>query len=172
MQAAAILASWFGIQASSKPPRFVVSIGAIPAGNVVIFVNGDEATQPALHVPFRGSSVSLSANPSDVNGSALVLSGDDDAGLLNVARGLALMPVSHLPPGQVPKRIGQAVRIGDFALPPARKPDDAPRWLTTDRGDLALDDQLAAGHGVERLEAGAGVFSGSARPSTTARSRT
>jgi cellulose synthase (UDP-forming) len=133
LQAAAIVASWFGIQASSKPVRYTVSVGNIPAGNVVIFANGDLAKQPNLQVSAGGGALTITANPSDPDGSALVLSADDDSQLVTVARALALMKVSHLPPGQRPPSLGKSVRIGNFALPAQRKPDDAPRWLTTDK---------------------------------------
>ena len=132
LQAAGIVASWFGILTSSKPVHFTVSIGRIPPGNVVVFANSDAALLPAsLMIPTDGASLSLKPNPSDPDGAALVLAGSDDTQLLTVARSLSLMTVSH--PGAAAPLLGDSVRIADFPLPPPRKPDDAPRWLTTEK---------------------------------------
>src|SRR5205814_2887967 len=46
LQAAGIVASWFGVLADSRPIRFPVSIGAIPSGNAII-IGESAATLPA-----------------------------------------------------------------------------------------------------------------------------
>jgi cellulose synthase (UDP-forming) len=132
LQAAGIVASWLGILASSKPVRFSVSIGHIPPGNVVVFANNN-VIPSALQIPVGGSSLSVKRNPSDSVGSALVLAGDNDVQLLMVARSLALTHSEHLQAGEAAPRLGESIRGLDFALPPPRKPDDAPRWLTTEK---------------------------------------
>jgi cellulose synthase (UDP-forming) len=132
LQAAGIVASWFGTLASSKPVHFSVSIGHIPPGNVVVFANNG-AAQSTLQIPVGGPSLSVKRNPSDAVGSVLVLAGDNDVQLLMVARSLALTHHEHLQAGEAAPRLGESIRISDFALPPPRKPDDAPRWLTTEK---------------------------------------
>ena len=44
LQAAGIVASWFGILADSRPIRFPVSIGTIPAGNAIVI--GETGSRP------------------------------------------------------------------------------------------------------------------------------
>jgi cellulose synthase (UDP-forming) len=133
LQAAGVVASWFGMLASSKPVRFTVSIGEIPHGNAVIFANDARLLPAFLQIPSGGASLSIKTNPSDPDGSVLVLSGDGDGELLNVARALSLMTIAHPKEGEFVPRIGDSVRIADFALPEPRKIDDAPRWLPTDK---------------------------------------
>ncbi len=133
LQAASVVASWFGIQTSSKPVHFTVTLGRIPQGNVVVFANPGSPMANLLDIPAGGASMSIRPNPSDPQGSALVLAGDDDSQLLLTARSLALMTVAHPGPGEAPTLLGESVRLTDFPLPEPRKPDDAPRWLNTDR---------------------------------------
>ncbi len=136
LQAASIVASWLGILASTRQPHFSVSIGTIPKGNVIVFANGSAGGTPLpaeLRAPTAGQSLSIKVNPSDPDGSALVLAGDDDSQLLNVARSLALMTVHFLDPGVTNPTLGDTVQIGDFPLPNPRGIDDAPRWLSTER---------------------------------------
>ena len=129
LEAAGIVASWFGTRAKATPVRFSVSIGDIPAGNVVLIEN---AAPDAAANPPAGSSLSLRANPSDPEGTMLVLAGANEAELLNAARSLALMAdpdstsIAHT-------SLGDTIQIGDFPLPATRGVDDAPRWLRTDR---------------------------------------
>lgn len=133
LQAASVVASWFGIQASTRPIHYTVAVGRIPLGNVVVFASQGSGLASLLNIPPGGPSLSIRTNPSDTEGSALVLAGDDDEQLLLVARSLALMNVAHPKPGEAPALLGDSVRLADFALPAPRKPDDAPRWLTTER---------------------------------------
>ncbi|MDR3734130.1 MAG: UDP-forming cellulose synthase catalytic subunit [Acidobacteriaceae bacterium] len=133
LRAAGIVASWFGIQASTRPVHFTVSIGQIPQGNVIVFTNQGASQASTLGIPAGGPSLSIRPNPSDAQGNALILAGDDDTQLLLAARSLALMTISHPGPGDPGPSLGESARLSDFALPAPRKPDDAPRWLTTDK---------------------------------------
>jgi cellulose synthase (UDP-forming) len=133
LEAAGIVASWFGVQQSAKPIHFSVSIGVIPTGDVIVFSDHGANLPATMQVPGGGASMSLKANPTDPDGSVLALAGDNDDQLLQVARSLALMTVSHEEGGDNVAAAGDSVRIGDFAMPAPRKPDDAPRWLMTDR---------------------------------------
>jgi cellulose synthase (UDP-forming) len=132
LQAACMVASWLGILTSTKPIHYTVTIGEIPRGNIVLFNNSSTDLPEALRVT-RGPLLSIRANPSDPEGNALILSGDNDDQLLTAARSLALMTVSRsLQSGQTPL-LGESIAIGDFPLPAPREPDDAPRWLPTDK---------------------------------------
>jgi len=133
LRAAAIVASWFGIQASTRPVHYTVAIGHIPQGNVVIFANPGASQASTFGIPSGGPSLSIRANPVDAQGNALILAGDDDVQLLLAARSLALMTISHAGPEAPPPALGTTTRLTDFPLPAPRKPDDAPRWLTTDK---------------------------------------
>jgi len=54
------------------------------------------------------------------------------------------MTVSHAQGGDNVAAAGDTVRIGDFAMPAPRKPDDAPRWLMTDRLKTLFADRQAS----------------------------
>lgn len=129
LQAAGVVASWFGVLASAKPVRFSVSVGEIPRGNVVIFANkrGNSLGLPS------GATLAIKSNPSDPSGSALILSGESADEILNVARSLAMRKggVLSATGGALPQ--GDTLRFSSFSLPEARKVDDAPRWMPTDR---------------------------------------
>jgi cellulose synthase (UDP-forming) len=129
LQAAGVVASWFGMLASAKPVRFAVSVGEIPRGNVVIFANRNGST---LGVP-AGAILTIKTNPSDPSGSALILSGDNDDELLNVARSLALRKPGVLSANGSSLPQGDTLGLTNFSLPDPRKVDDAPRWMPTDR---------------------------------------
>jgi cellulose synthase (UDP-forming) len=133
LRAAGIVASWFGVLGSTKPVRFSVAIGQIPAGNVVVFSNRNANLPAALGIP-AGPALSIKTNPNDPNGNALVLSAEDDDQLLAVARALALTkPAPDLPAGETLPLQGDSRPIPNFSLPPERQPDDAPRWMPTDK---------------------------------------
>lgn len=129
LQAAGVVASWFGVLGSAKPVRFSVSVGDIPRGNVVIFANKDGGS---LGLP-SGATLAIKTNPSDPSGSALILSGDSDDQILNVARSLAMRKggVLSTTGGALPQ--GDTLNFSSFSLPEERKVDDAPRWMPTDR---------------------------------------
>ena len=131
LQAAGVVASWLGILASTKPVRFSVSIGDIPHGNAIVFADNYALLPPALRVSGGGAALSLKTNPSDPDGSVLILSGDDSGQVLNVARALSLMTLSHPRDGEFASALGDSIRVGDFTMPDPRKIDDAPRWLPT-----------------------------------------
>jgi cellulose synthase (UDP-forming) len=133
LQAASIVASWLGILTSTKPIHYTVAIGEIPRGNIIFFNNGSTSLPDSLKASGNGPFLSIKANPSDPDGNALILSGNDDDQLLTVARSLSLMTVSRSQQsGRLPL-LGESTAIGDFPLPAPREPDDAPRWLRTDQ---------------------------------------
>jgi cellulose synthase (UDP-forming) len=130
LQAAGVLASWFGVLASSQPIRFRVVIGAVPMGNAVVFSDRSKGATFLPNTP-PGASVQVSVNPQDSNGAALVLTGDNGDQLLTAARALSLR--SGAPANVEQQRTGTLLRVDDFSLPEPRQVDDAPRWMPTDK---------------------------------------
>jgi cellulose synthase (UDP-forming) len=138
LQAAGVVASWFGILANSRPIRFPVSIGSIPPGNAVILTENAASLPASLQVPSSsGPGIAMRANPSDPYSKVLLLTGDTADDLLTAAVALTL---------QRDLLQGDHVRIPSLKMPAAREPDDAPRWLRTDRitrlSDLASSPDL------------------------------
>lgn len=125
LQAAGIVASWFGILADFRPIRFPVSIGIIPAGNAIII--SENATTLPLSLQTAGGSgpgIAMRPNPSDPYSKVLVLTGDTAEDLMTAAMALAL---------QRDLLQGDQVRIPSLKIPAPRLPDDAPRWLSTEK---------------------------------------
>jgi cellulose synthase (UDP-forming) len=138
LQAAGIVASWFGVLADSRPIRFPVTVGAIPPGNAIV-IGETAANLPASleMTTISGPSIAIRANPTDPYSKVLVLTGDSPDDVLTAAMGLAL---------QQSVLQGALVRVPSIQMPAARKPDDAPRWLNTDTvnriGDVAQTSDL------------------------------
>jgi cellulose synthase catalytic subunit (UDP-forming) len=138
VQAAGIVASWFGILGNSHAMRFPVTIGSwLPLGNVVV-ISESAADLPALLglTATIGPTIAMRTNPSDPNSKALVLTGDNADDLLAAAQALAL-------------NSGTLAGTTQGVRPSAakkREPDDAPRWLSTDRlttlGEAAQQNDL------------------------------
>ncbi len=124
LQAAGIVASWFGVVAKSHVLNFPVTIASdLPRGNLVLFLENSSQSPRELGLDAGGGpSISIRSNPSDPYGKVLVIAGDDPAQLLIAARSLALE--SGLMQGRI-------AHISDFQLPPARLADDAPLWMKT-----------------------------------------
>ncbi len=129
LQAAGIVASWFGIQpgnlaSSLRPIRFPVSIATIPKGNAIVIAESGAALPASLRVTTAtGPTIAMRANPSDAYGKVLVLTGNSADDVLTAATALSL-----------PRNLfdGDTVSIPSLKLPAPREPDDAPRWLSTE----------------------------------------
>ena len=126
IQAAAIVASWLGVESGETPVRFAVSVGTIPsAGNAIVFAESAAQLPPALQVgAISGPIVALRANPGDATSSVLLAAGNNADELLTAATALALNAGMWQGPQEL---------IKDFRTPAPRGLDDAPRWLSTDR---------------------------------------
>lgn len=138
LQAAGIVASWFGILTSSRPVRFPVSVGEIPSGNAVVIAESTADLPVALQTGvISGPTIAIRDNPNDPYSKVLVLTGGSADDLLTVAMALAL---------QHDLLQGDQVRISSFKAPAPRQPDDAPRWLSTGKiihvGDIAQTGEL------------------------------
>jgi cellulose synthase (UDP-forming) len=125
LQAAGIVASWFGILADTRPVRFPISVGVIPSGNAIV-IGENSATLPAsLEMnSISGSAIAMRSNPSDPYSKVLVLTGDSGDDVLTAALALTL---------QRDLLAGAEVRVPSLKMPAPRQPDDAPRWLSTEK---------------------------------------
>jgi cellulose synthase (UDP-forming) len=146
MQAAGIVASWFGMMTDYRAVRFPVTIGQIPQGNAIVIAENTSEVPASLNVQSSGgATVAMRTNPTDPYSKVLVLTGDSPDQLITAARALAL------------QRNMWEGKDANVTLTPAKKsePDDAPRWLPTDRittlgqfmntGDLQGDGSVPVG---------------------------
>ena len=137
LQAAGVFASWLGSQAYESGATFPTNIGSLPAGNAVVLLIGSEQLS-GLNVPeATPASLSVVASPSDPYSKLLILRADNAEHLLALVQAVAI--------GQV-KLSGGSASLGTLDLPTKRLPDDAPRWIHTDRISL---NQLA---GSDRIQ--------------------
>jgi cellulose synthase (UDP-forming) len=129
IEAAGIVASWFGALSGFRPMRFPVSIGTIPAGNAIVIAERGAQIPSALGLAeVSGATVAMVKNPADPYSSLLVITGGNTDELLTAAMALTL----HGDTWQGPR-----TSIRDVVLPDARKPDEAPRWLSTEGANAA-----------------------------------
>jgi cellulose synthase (UDP-forming) len=141
MQAAGIIASWFGIMTDYHPVRFPVTFGAIPPGNAIV-ISENPANLPAVLTGSgaSGPAIALRANPMDPYSKLLVITGDNGDDVLKAATALALQRDTFQ---------GEQVRIGPMKMPSPRQPDDAPRWMSTEKvnqlGNFAQTGELQGG---------------------------
>jgi cellulose synthase (UDP-forming) len=131
MQAAGIIASWFGVLTNSHPTRFPVTIGTIPTGDVVLLSENSSQLPTGLGISnASGPTVAMRTNPSDPYGKVLIITGDDADGLIKAAQAVATSSnFLH----------GDTTQITSLTLPDQSQPDDAPRWLSTTHHTLFRD---------------------------------
>jgi cellulose synthase (UDP-forming) len=140
LKAAGIIASYFGILTNDHPVRFPVMIGNVPVGNAVVISESSGGAQSAITGPSTsGPSISMRTNPNDPYSKLLVLSGDSGDDVVTAAQGLVLAHAGIFQ-GET-----ATVDAKSLKLTP-RQPDDAPRWLSTDRrtniGEIAQTGDL------------------------------
>ena len=141
MQAAGIVTSWFGILTNDHPVRFPVSFSTIPQGNAIVIAENPSDVPAALNVAgSSGPTISMRTNPVDPYSKLLVISGDNGDDLIKAASALTL---------QRDLLQSDQVRITSIKMPAPREPDDAPRWMSTDKitylGDIATTAELQGG---------------------------
>ena len=92
LQAAGIVASWFGILTDSAPVRFPVSIGTIPSGQCDCDQRecGRASRLAEDQREQSGPTIAMRTNPTDPYSKVLVLTGDNPDDLLIAASALAL----------------------------------------------------------------------------------
>jgi cellulose synthase (UDP-forming) len=125
LQAASIVASWFGIFSDFRGVQFPVSLADLPSGNAVVLALRNSALAASLSLPSQpGPLIAIRDNPRDPYGKLLILAGDRADDLLQAARALVTRNnyQSHT----------DAVRVHDVNLPTYAE-YSSPRWLTTDK---------------------------------------
>jgi cellulose synthase (UDP-forming) len=125
IQAAGIVASYFGLISTDRPVRFPVSIGTIPPGNAIVIAENAAALDASLNLSaITGPTVAMRANPNDPYGKILIITGASADDAVIAAQALALH--SGL-------LNGAQTSISNFSLPAKQSPDAAPRWARTDQ---------------------------------------
>ena len=139
LEAGGILSSWFGSISSKSGPQFPVSLSDIPrAGNAVIFA--DSLTSiPGISLPsITGPMVFITSNPKDQYGKLLFVMGRDSNELKTASIALALGNQNLS---------GQSASLNPIDKQIARKPFDAPNWLSS-KGPIKFSEI----NGSDRLE--------------------
>ncbi len=126
LQSAGVLASWFGSLADDSGVRYYTQLGDLPTGNAVVLLVGTEQLEGTA-VPAQ-TAVSLAANPRDPYGKLLLIHGQTSEDLLAVVQALST--------GQL-KMAGSSAYLSGPVSAPTRAPNDAPRWIHSDRISLA-----------------------------------
>lgn len=138
LEAAGIVASWFGDMASYRGAWFPAHLDKLPNDNVVMFATADDRPQGLLSLPeITGPSVSVVPHPGDSRFKILLVMGRDGAELRTAATSLGLAK-----PGLAGQTVS-SIKLDDLKK---RKPYDAPRWLPSNRpvkfGELASLQEL------------------------------
>jgi cellulose synthase (UDP-forming) len=135
LEAAGIVTSYFGVLANSRPARFPVTVGALPAGNVVLIAENPGSIPAGFNLGnLGGPTLAIRTNPSDPYGKVLIVTGADPDQLLVAAQALAMRWNGIQ---------GPTVTVEDYTAPARRVPDDAPRWARTDH-EIELWDYSSA----------------------------
>jgi cellulose synthase (UDP-forming) len=127
LQAAGVLASWFGSQAQQGQTLYSVSLGSLPLGNAVVLLTDGQSIPGLATAATDQASITTMANPIDPYGKLLVLAAKHPDELLALTQALSLGQLSLS---------GEKASMGSLRLPPRRMPDDAPRWIHTRRVSL------------------------------------
>ncbi|MGC2402248.1 MAG: UDP-forming cellulose synthase catalytic subunit, partial [Acidobacteriaceae bacterium] len=126
LQSAGVLASWFGSLADDSGIRYYTQVGELPQGNAVVLLMGNEQLPGTAAPNQNGASVQV--NPKDPYGKLLVIHGQTGEDLLSVVQGLST--------GQL-RTAGSLAYLDAPVSLPARAPNDAPRWIHSNRVSLA-----------------------------------
>jgi cellulose synthase (UDP-forming) len=138
IQAAGIVASYFGLISENRPVRFPVHIGQLPQGNAIVISDGSANLPSGLNlVDVNAPTVAMRTNPNDPYNKVLVIAGANADQAIIAAQAVAL---------HSDMLNGPDTPIKNFRLPDSRRPDDAPRWAQTDQRialwNYATADQL------------------------------
>lgn len=142
VSAAALVASWLGIQSDYRGIRFPVVRGDLPEHNGILIGHpGDKIGSVTLPAA-RGPLLQVIDNPNNPVYKLLLVVGADDAQLRQAANRLTTQPL--------------ATDASSLNVPPqpigTRKPYDAPRWINTSRpvrlSELLRKDQSMTTTGI------------------------
>lgn len=135
MQAAGIIASYFGMESENRPVRFPTYIGPIPAGNAIVIAETPGQIPAGINIgAINGPTVAMRPNPNDSYSKVLIITGQDADQTLIAAQAIGLH--SNLIQGST-------ASIDNLKLPDSPGVDIAPRWARTD-GTIALWDYASA----------------------------
>ncbi|MFC5864750.1 UDP-forming cellulose synthase catalytic subunit [Acidicapsa dinghuensis] len=137
IQAAGVVASYFGVQSENRAIRFPTYVGAAPAGNAIIIAENPASLPGGLNLGnISGPTVAMRPNPTDPYSKVLIVTGQDaDQTLMaawSVAQNASALagPMSMIDSSQTKPPVSPAA-------------DEAPRWARTD-GTIALWDYASA----------------------------
>ncbi|HWZ47962.1 MAG TPA: cellulose biosynthesis cyclic di-GMP-binding regulatory protein BcsB [Herbaspirillum sp.] len=124
LRSAAVIASWFGVQADYRGAKFPVLHDFPEADNAIVMATA--ATLPAgLNIAaITGPELMIVPNPRAPDKKLLLVLGRD-AAQLQTAVNVLVMNKNML--------TGASVTVGDVDIGAPRKPYDAPKWLPVDR---------------------------------------
>lgn len=137
-QAAAMLASWFGVKAEWHGQAFPVLYNQLPKDQhaVVFATNSQRPDFLKDYPPVEKPTVAMISQPDNPYQKLLLVLGRDDNDLLTAVRGIAQ--------GDVLLR-GQSSAVEKLQTLAPRQPYDAPRWVRTDRPTTFSELQLYEG---------------------------
>ncbi len=123
VEAASIVASYWGSLASFRRASFPILFSELPSGNGIIFLTNTSTLSGLENVEIAGPSLEIVANPRDPLGQLLLIKGRDDIELLAAAKALSM---------------GNLLVSGSFidVAEPIQQPRDyydAPSWLPSNR---------------------------------------
>jgi cellulose synthase (UDP-forming) len=125
LQAAAVIASRFGVFSDVRSVHFPVRIGDLPAGNAVVLALARSELSMNLSISnVPGPTIAVRENPRDPYGKLLIVAGNDPGDLLAAARALVTR-------NGFPQNSTQNVPRDATVTAMARR--SAPRWLATDK---------------------------------------
>ncbi len=138
IQAAGIVAGYFGLVSENRPVRFPARIGAIPQGNVIVVAENPAGIPAGLNLSaVSGPTVAIRTNPNDPYGKLLIITGANADDTVIAAQAVAL---------HSDMLSGAQTSIDNLQLPDRQAPDAAPRWARTDQTiplwDYSTADQL------------------------------
>lgn len=139
LQAAAIVASYFGALADYRGARFPAYLGKLPGSHAIVFALKDDVPAGISVGAIEGPTIAIASHPGDARAKLLMVMGRDVQELRTAAVALSLGQTAMSGPGVLVKQLENV---------PPRKPYDAPRWVPSDRpvkfAELADSGQLQA----------------------------
>ena len=141
VSAAALVASWLGIQSDYRGIRFPVVRGELPENNGILFGHPGERIGTLTFPASNGPMLQLVDNPINPVYKLLLVSGNNADQLRQAANRLTQ-----------PLATDESQLPVSSPLPDSRKPYDAPRWINTDRpvrlSELLRKDQSLTSSGI------------------------
>lgn len=147
VNAALVVASWFGAQADYRGAEFPVLLGRLPDSGSAIVLRSAAQQFPELDLPAVGPRprVDLIAHPQDSRATLLVISALNPSQVADAARALVYGYAGLS---------GASAELATLNLPPHRALNDSPRWLQPVAGELDLAPLMQGNLTARGLSAG------------------